>query len=418
MPDEPIARRIALESFELALPVPAGEEAQEAARFTRLTVDWAVRVTALSSVAHATNLFGEELAVRLMHADAGEKVPTEAELASLKDVFLEGYRQQLRVSGSSGFPTIHGYGLMHDDGSGLMLPVIVMEWIESDDLAVSALPLPPEGFPSCSARTCAQIGVKVLGLLSAARRKAGDFVHRDLSPLNIQLRTRPTPISEQVARQDYDVCLINPRSAASFAERFASLMPLSDVWFNGMPNYAPPELLNPDLEGVEALWSSERIDVYALCCTLYELYSGALPFGEGSVAGLTPYRIKSEQDPEPLHARTAQDEAFARIVMAGIRAEQGERPSLGQLAAWLQAFIDGEPVLDLLEGPKQEAGRPSDGPDTVPLGEGGVPTGAAAGVEAGHGAKGTDDDRRGAWATIAVIALLVIAAVLVSCLVG
>ncbi len=144
------------------------------------------------------------------------------------------------------------------------------------------------------------------------------FVHRDISPANIMVRTARLPLDRQLAEGTFDLCLIDfgsslalePASAvagtggkASFTERYATLRRATVA-------YAPPEMLTDDIPDLRALRMSPAIDVYAAASTVYELIAGAAPYEAApSTSGTSgsrkktrdiasPYRLKMDTLPD------------------------------------------------------------------------------------------------------------------------
>ena len=126
------------------------------------------------------------------------------------------------------------------------------------------------------------------------------FVHRDISPANIMVRTARLPLDRQLAEGTFDLCLIDfgsslalePASAvagtggkASFTERYATLRRATVA-------YAPPEMLTDDIPDLRALRMSPAIDVYAAASTVYELIAGIAPYEAAPSTSGTSVRAK------------------------------------------------------------------------------------------------------------------------------
>lgn len=144
------------------------------------------------------------------------------------------------------------------------------------------------------------------------------FVHRDISPANIMVRTARLPLDRQLAEGTFDLCLIDfgsslalePASAVagtggkeSFTERYATLRRATVA-------YAPPEMLTDDITDLRVLRMSPEIDVYAAASTVYELIAGVAPYevapGASGTSGsrkktrdiASPYRLKMDTRPD------------------------------------------------------------------------------------------------------------------------
>ena len=118
--------------------------------------------------------------------------------------------------------------------------------------------------------------------------------------------------------------------SSSIEREDASFTMRNDVWRNGTPEYAAPEMLTRDVPGVAELRRSPSVDVYALCSVLYEMYSGRTPFDVASSPLASPYALKTEGEPAPLEPACPEDEPLVEAITAGIHARQGSartRPS-------------------------------------------------------------------------------------------
>jgi serine/threonine-protein kinase len=121
------------------------------------------------------------------------------------------------------------------------------------------------------------------------------------------------------------------------------------------PAYASPEQLRNDAV-------TTACDIYSLGAVLFELLCGRRPNDKASIAVMIE-RAMREQEPERLHLAVTEAEAANRRLTAGrlravlsgdletivakcLRPRAGDRyPSLDALAADIQRFIDGRPVL-------------------------------------------------------------------------
>ena len=164
----------------------------------------------------------------------------------------------------------------------------------------------------------ARLGRDLFDLLCRMSLVGEGFVHRDISPANIMVRTARLPLDRQLAEGTFDLCLIDfgsslalePASAVagtggteSFTERYATLRRATVA-------YAPPEMLTDDIPDLRMLRMSPAIDVYAAASTVYELIAGVAPYEVAPSASGTsgsrkktrdiasPYRLKMDTRPD------------------------------------------------------------------------------------------------------------------------
>ena len=361
-----------------AAPTMSAEESLR--RYARLIVSGdGASEGATSEVLKATNPDGETLALKVMRptrvAAAGDALALARERA-----FHEEYLNQLAVSGLRGFPEVYGYGTVEGR------PAIVMEWVEGTSLhdAFAA-----GGRVPWSGRLTARLGLAVLTILDSTRALERGFVHRDISSRNIVLRAGDKPVEQQLVDGSFNVCLVDMGSAVSISPTDGSFTMLADVWRNATPDYAPPEMLTRDVPGIDALRHSSAIDVYALCSVLYELYAGDPPFCVSQHPESSPYRLKMDSSPTPLHAREKGDEGLCRLIMAGLATEPGDRPTVASLRAALQGWLNGgsDPSVLLVpyEPHKAEPAEQGAAPRERSVSRRGLVIGAAAGVAAAAG---------------------------------
>lgn len=333
---------IELDSFMTAFPVDPGDQDAAKRRFMTLLGESETRakVGGTSYVSRAWTLSGEPLALKRLLPNPG--IPEGATLSDEDTAritqghaaaFYEEYRNQLQVSHLRGFPRLYGYGSIAGT------PAIVMEWVEGESLRRLMRDL-RERSDQLSGRVVAGIGTSVLEILESLGRLDAALAHRDISPANILIRTTDSSLEEQLERESFDLCLIDFGSSASEpAASDPSFTTATHLWRNGTPEYAPPEMLTRDLPHVDELRKSQKIDVFALCSVLYELYSGHTPWRVSEHAEMSPYRLKTERAPEPLAPRSTDDEPLTRAIMSGLAMRQEDRPSVRELLAVLGKYL-------------------------------------------------------------------------------
>ena len=276
---------------------------------------------------------GDVLACKVMllpdQALFSSKDAYDEEVAHRTRAFREEYDALCRLSSFKGFVKAHAYGRMGD------APVILMEWVEGVSLADvlaarGALP----------ALVAARLGRDLFHLLARLEWQAELFVHRDISPANVMVRTGDTSFDDQLAAGSFDLCLIDFGSATTLREGDGAFTVSTRILRGATPAYAAPEMLSIDLPNLAELRRSPKIDVYAACSVLYALLCGHAPFdlGSGSQAR-SDYVVKMTRDPLPAGFDAGTPEALlADIACSGIRPSQDERPSAYALFKALEHY--------------------------------------------------------------------------------
>lgn len=293
-------RRIRLEEFEEPYGMPERERSAYRRRFiTLFAEDESARRGGLGMVTRVTNALGEQYALKVLllpeRADGEEDGSYDARLTTARAAFRAEYESHRAVSGFKGFPRLYGYALV--DGC----PAMVMEWVEGVTLAQARGLLAVDDEGRLAPLTAARLGRDLFDLLVRLELVGDGFVHRDISPANIMLRTAHLSPAEQDAEGAFDLCLIDfgssvnidPAASTSFTAKYATMRCAT-------LGYAPPEMLTGDLPNITRLRTSQKIDVYAAASVLYELVSGALPFDVGAPRESSPFRIKTDEQPRPL----------------------------------------------------------------------------------------------------------------------
>ena len=356
-----------LELFDAAFAISPSSEDDARRRFMTLFLhEGSERHGGSADVCKATNTRGEVFAVKRLHLPPDEmallsgSTPSTPGTPRRKEIrhsvgssgsaagatpdyatsghvaaFYEEYRIHLAVSHLRGFPQLYGFGLA--GGS----PLMVMEWVEGITLREAVATRGTSDPDPLPLITAARLGNAVLALLQRATELDQRFVHRDLSPRNIMLRTDRTPASEQLDSGVFDLCLIDFGSASLTTELLDASFTMNEgVWRMGTPAYAPPEMLTSDVPQPSHYRQSSKIDVYALCSILYELYADTPPFGRVSSRERSPYRLKTETTPAPLEPRAPDGGTLAAIIASGLAVRQEDRPSLQQLQAALTNWLE------------------------------------------------------------------------------
>ena len=312
--DPMVGLRLArVDGFEPAIALGQDELPAYLRRFTILFADDAtMRRGGIGCVTRAVNAQGEAVALKQLILptldEFDDDAAHEALVAKFKAAFREEYECHRALSGLKGFPRLYGWGEV--DG----VPAIVMEWVEGETLARLRSRFAVDDAGRLSPLVAARLGRDLFDLLCRMSLVGEGFVHRDISPANIMVRTARLPLDRQLAEGTFDLCLIDfgsslalePASAvagtggkASFTERYATLRRATVA-------YAPPEMLTDDIPDLRALRMSPAIDVYAAASTVYELIAGVAPYEAApSTSGsrkktrdiASPYRLKMDAPP-------------------------------------------------------------------------------------------------------------------------
>ena len=316
--DPMVGLRLArVDGFEPAIALGQDELPTYQRRFTMLFADdTTMRRGGIGRVTRAVNAQGEAVALKQLilptRDEFDDDAAHEALVAKFKAAFREEYECHRALSGLKGFPRLYGWGEV--DG----VPAIVMEWVEGETLARLRSRLAVDDAGRLSPLVAARLGRDLFDLLCRMNLVGEGFVHRDISPANIMVRTARLPLDQQLVEGSFDLCLIDfgsslalePASAvagaggkASFTERYATLRRATVA-------YAPPEMLTDDIVDLRVLRMSPAIDVYAAASTVYELIAGVAPYEAAPSASGTsgsrkktrdiasPYRLKMDAPPD------------------------------------------------------------------------------------------------------------------------
>lgn len=316
--DPMVGLRLArVDGFEPAVALGTDELPAYLRRFTMLFADDAtMRRGGIGRVTRTVNAQGEAVALKQLilptRDEFDDDVAHEALVTKFKAAFREEYECHRALSGLKGFPRLYGWGEV--DG----VPAIVMEWVEGETLARLRPRLAVDDAGRLSPLVAARLGRDLFDLLCRMNLVGEGFVHRDISPANIMVRTARLPLDRQLAEGTFDLCLIDfgsslalePASAVtgtggreSFTERYATLRRATVA-------YAPPEMLTDDIADLRVLRMSPAIDVYAAASTVYELVAGIAPYEVApSTSGTSgsrkktrdiasPYRLKMDTRPD------------------------------------------------------------------------------------------------------------------------
>ena len=249
----------------------------------------------------------------------------ERELGLRRAAFREEYETLLKLRVMRAFPTVYGYGEL--DGA----PAIVMEWIEGTPLKELKGSLTKEGVAALARATYL--------LLEQVENQLAAFVHRDIAPGNIIVRTSNRTIAEQLESGHIDLCLVDLGSTTVARETGESFTVRVGAVRGATPAYAAPELLS--LEMPAELRNNPKVDVYAAASVMWELLTGVVPYAETSPDLLL--RAKREAAPDVPEGLDEDAARLARILAKGVDPIQATRPTSHDMRVWLDDLIAGKP---------------------------------------------------------------------------
>lgn len=267
-------------------------------------------------VEHARNAQGEHLALKLLslpHRRDGEtEEDHERRVRASHAAFEREYECHILLSGLKGFPRLYGRGTV--DG----VPCIVMEWVEGITLDRVRRQLVVDGGGRVSPLVAARLGRDLFDLVARMGYVEGGFVHRDISPRNVMVRTSRLSLEQQVDEGVFDLYLIDFGSSAESEPRSTSFTSENAVFRGATADFAPPEMLSDDIPGLAELRKSPAIDVYAAASVVYQLACGQAPYDLHAVgedgAPVSPYRAKvAAPAPAAVMAHACADELLEAL---------------------------------------------------------------------------------------------------------
>jgi eukaryotic-like serine/threonine-protein kinase len=229
-------------------------------------------------------------------------------------VFVERFRREARSAARLSHPNVVA---VFDSGSDAGEHYLVMEYVAGQSLAEL---LADQG--RLAPRRAAELGVEVCAALAAAH--AQGLVHRDVKPANVLVGAEG-----RVKVADFGI-----------VKAAATVTLTGNGTVLGTAAYLSPE----QAQGgpVDA-----RSDLYSLGCVLYELVTGAPPFGSG--ADSAPVAVATRhlhQPPEPPSAHNPQvDASLDAVVLTALAKDPARRyQRASELQAALERVLAGEAV--------------------------------------------------------------------------
>lgn len=331
-------RVVRLDDLEAPFSLSSPERDPYLRRFATLFIDDAhTREGSTGAVHYATNAFGERFALK-----AYKSAYDEAR-------FAREYEALRLVSGIKGYPYLYGKAAIDD------APVLIMEWIEGEDLlrASDRLVIDDEG--RLSPLDVARLGRDLFDVLARTSVLDRAVVHGDLSLRNIMVDTLFQSIDAQASEGAFDLRIIDMSSArvdSGAAKDGQNNAQDAEVGIAATPEFAAPELR----EGKSATSVS---DVYAAAKILSRLLYGAeasasttVHEAEGDIAAVLVRepevavavgREAADLIPAPTVEQVSAalelaDESLSELLSACLECDPKKRPSASAMCTALDSF--------------------------------------------------------------------------------
>ena len=341
------------------------DQAVLARRFSTLVPLGAPATGGLGVVLHArtTDPSATEVALKTPRHRPG---CTADEIRRDDATLSEEYKTLCQVSNLRFFPTAFGRARTATGD-----PALLMEWVGGRSLDEYRRARWPHG---CPGATVAALGEAMLVALDSTRALSATFVHRDLAPKNVIIRTGGASLALQEERGAFDVCLIDLGSA-ELVSHDLTFTQRAGLARGGQPPYAAPEMLSDAASGLGSR-ASQKVDVYAVASILYELYSGHRPYEdalererEANGPSADFGRVKLAPC-SPLAPRTDVDRSLCALIGMCLAPRQADRPSVTQFLAairrWRGTGETGLSPASIRAVQTRAAARPSAGAGSQP----------------------------------------------------
>lgn len=310
---------IHLENFEAPFTLSFEDREVYLRRFATLFIDEScTRKGGTSKVFRVFNAFGECFALKEYEDTAAHRMNHE-------------YKAHRLVSGIKGYPALYGKAQIAGK------PVLVMEWIEGEDLLHLHMRLAIDNEGRVSPLMAARLGRDLFDVLSRMNVLDNTMAHGDLSVRNIMVNTLCRSVEDQIKEGTFELFLIDMGSACF------NTTPHLNYYFETRPDgkdflfdiAATPEDASPEL----------RENVSGSCVSAADVYAAAriicdLLYGSGASSFVTAHGAGN--DIAAVLLREPEVAAVVDHVTAGL----SPAPSLDQVALALD-LVD-EPFTDLL----------------------------------------------------------------------
>ena len=255
---------------------------------------------------------GMGIVLKARDRETGEVVALKAlkpEIAADSAV-VERFKNELRLARKITHKNVCRTYDLHRFGE---VAVIAMEYVEGESLRQGLRRYAP-----LSVRKGTEFGRQICGALAEAH--AQGIVHRDLKPENVMLDE-----SGQIKVMDFGIA----RSVDVGTTATGSIV--------GTPAYmAPEQAVGKPVD--------HRADIYALGLMLYEMFTGALPFGGDSPVAVA-FKQVHETPPRPRELEPTLPEHIEQAILKCLEKDPAQRfKSVAELEAALTATPTPQPV--------------------------------------------------------------------------